>query len=96
MSPRIYGFAIGGPQKICISTFKFYKFAINFGTYWLRFAKCKKIVSTTAKNDDLTLYEPVLSILSGGGGERHSPARPGVLYGRVALGSAGQGQAAAL
>jgi hypothetical protein len=49
-----------------------------------------------ADDDDLTLYEPVFSILSGGGRERHSPARPGVLYGRVALGSAGQGQAAAL
>jgi hypothetical protein len=47
-------------------------------------------------DDDLTLYEPVLSILSGGGRQRHSPARPGVLYGRVALGSAGQGQAATL
>jgi hypothetical protein len=47
-------------------------------------------------DDDFTLYEPVLSILSGGGRERHSPARPGVLYGRIALGSAGQGQAATL
>jgi hypothetical protein len=47
-------------------------------------------------DDDFTLYEPVLSILSGGGRQRHSPARPGVLYGRVALGSAGQGQAATL
>jgi hypothetical protein len=49
-----------------------------------------------ADDDDLTLYEPVLGILSGGGRQRHSPARPGVLYGRVALGSAGQGQATAL
>jgi hypothetical protein len=49
-----------------------------------------------ADDDDFTLYEPVLGILSGGGRERHSPARPGVLYGRVALGSAGKGQAATL
>ncbi len=80
-------------------TFDFYKIARNFRTKRRPGCVSKnvyKLFPQMADDDEFTLYEPVLSILSGGGRERHSPARPGVLYGRVALGSAGQGKAAAL